>query len=110
MHCRGVSDRMSKTQTDTAEKRSDVHGLTRDELLRAYRTMLLSRAMDDKQMKLLKQGKAFFHIGGSGHEAAQIAAATALRPGFDWACPYYRDQAFSLHFGMTPEEIFLAAL
>ncbi len=101
---------MNKTQTDTAMKRSDVHGLTRDELLRAYRTMVLSRAMDDKQMKLLKQGKAFFHIGGSGHEAAQIAAASALRPGVDWACPYYRDQAFALRFGMTSEEIFLAAL
>ncbi len=101
---------MGKTQSETATKQADVHGLTREDLLRVYRTMVLSRAMDDKQMKLLKQGKVFFHIGGSGHEAAQIAAASALRPGVDWACPYYRDQAFALRYGMAPEEIFLAAL
>jgi 2-oxoisovalerate dehydrogenase E1 component len=66
--------------------------------------------MDEKQLMILKQGKTFFHIGGSGHEAAQIAAASALKPGCDWAFPYYRDQAFVLKYGMTPEDIFLAAL
>jgi len=101
---------MGKTHIETAAKPGNVVGLSREELLRAYRTMLTSRALDDKQLKLLKQGKAFFHIGGSGHEAAQVAAASVLRPGYDWACPYYRDQAFSLQFGMTPEEILLAAL
>ena len=59
--------------------------------------MLLSRRMDEKQLMILKQGKTFFHIGGSGHEAAQIAAAVSLRPGYDWAFPYYRDQAFVLN-------------
>jgi 2-oxoisovalerate dehydrogenase E1 component len=75
-----------------------------------YRIMLLSRRMDEKQEILVKQGKTYFHVGGSGHEAAQIAAATALKPGYDWAFPYYRDQAFVLTYGITPEEIFLAAL
>jgi 2-oxoisovalerate dehydrogenase E1 component len=84
--------------------------LSKDELLHAYRTMLLSRRMDEKQLILLKQGKCFFHIGGSGHEAAQVAAAMALKPGHDYACPYYRDLAFSLQYGMTPQEIFLAAM
>ncbi|RPI06805.1 MAG: tungsten formylmethanofuran dehydrogenase [Ignavibacteriae bacterium] len=72
--------------------------------------MLLSRRMDEKQLIILKQGKSFFHIGGSGHEAAQIAAAAALRPEVDWVLPYYRDMAFVLHYGMTPEEIFLSAM
>ncbi len=84
--------------------------VAKEELLRAYRTMLLSRRLDEKQMILLKQGKVFFHIGGSGHEAAQVAAASALRPGHDWACPYYRDQAFVLQLGTTAEDIMLAAL
>ena len=101
---------MSKTQTAIEHAPAHAPGLSREQLLRVYRMMLTSRRMDEKQLILLKQGKAFFHIGGAGHEAAQIAAATAMRPGRDWACPYYRDQAFSLTFGMTPEEIFLAAL
>jgi len=85
-------------------------GLSKEELIQAYRIMLLSRRMDEKQQTLLKQGKVFFHIGGSGHEAAQIAAAASLKPGHDWAFPYYRDQAFVLRYGMTPEEIMLSAL
>ena len=85
-------------------------GLSKEELINAYRIMLLSRRMDEKQETLFKQGKIFFHVGGSGHEAAQIAAATALKPGYDWAFPYYRDQAFVLKYGIAPEEIFLAAL
>ena len=91
---------------------SDVRvlGLSKEDFIQAYRIMVLSRRMDEKQLMILKQGKSFFHIGGSGHEAAQIAAAASLRPGYDWALPYYRDQAFVLTYGMTPEEIFLAAL
>ena len=85
-------------------------GLSKEDLIQMYRIMLLSRRMDEKQLMILKQGKSFFHIGGSGHEAAQIAAAAALRPGYDWVFPYYRDQAFVLKYGMTPEDLFLAAL
>jgi 2-oxoisovalerate dehydrogenase E1 component len=95
-----------------AVQTSDVRlaGLSKEELINVYRIMLLSRRMDEKQETLFKQGKIFFHVGGSGHEAAQIAAATALKPGYDWAFPYYRDQAFVLKYGITPEELFLAAL
>jgi 2-oxoisovalerate dehydrogenase E1 component len=94
----------------TEEKNVRVLGLSKDDLIQAYRIMLLSRRMDEKQLMILKQGKTFFHVGGSGHEAAQIAAAASLRPGYDWVFPYYRDQAFVLKYGMTPEDIFLAAL
>jgi 2-oxoisovalerate dehydrogenase E1 component len=97
--------------TQAKEKNSiRVIGLSKEDLVRAFRIMLLSRRMDEKQLMILKQGKSFFHIGGAGHEAAQIAAAAALRPGHDWVFPYYRDQAFVLNYGMTPEDIFLAAL
>jgi 2-oxoisovalerate dehydrogenase E1 component len=72
--------------------------------------MLTSRRCDEKVLILLKQGKSFFHIGGSGHEGAQVAAAAALRSGHDWAFPYYRDQAFALQLGVTAEEIFLISL
>jgi 2-oxoisovalerate dehydrogenase E1 component len=79
-------------------------------LVDAYRTMYTARKTDDKILVLLKQGKVFFHIGGSGHEAAQVATAFAMKPGHDWAYPYYRDLGFSLGFGYTVEEIFLEAL
>ena len=84
--------------------------LPKEDLLRAYRTMLAARRADEKILILLKQGKCFFHIGGSGHEAAQVAAAAALRPGHDWAFPYYRDMAFALHLGHTLEDVFLMSL
>ncbi len=85
-------------------------GAQPERLIEAYRTMFTARKTDDKILLLLKQGKVFFHIGGSGHEAAQVAAAFAMKPGHDWAYPYYRDLAFSLGLGYTVEEIFLEAL
>lgn len=96
--------------TTMASKHSRTIGLSKDELLRVYRTMLTARRIDEKILILLKQGKAFFHIGGSGHEAAQVAAAAALRPKHDWSFPYYRDMAFSLHMGMTAEDVMLISL
>jgi 2-oxoisovalerate dehydrogenase E1 component len=72
--------------------------------------MLFGRFLDEKMLTLLKQGKCFFHIGGSGHEAVQIAAARAMTPGKDWAFPYYRDLAFSLQYGMTPVQMLLGSL
>ncbi|UCF65210.1 MAG: dehydrogenase E1 component subunit alpha/beta, partial [bacterium] len=85
-------------------------GFTKKELLDIYRTMLLSRKSDEKQLILLRQGKVHFHIGGSGHEAAQVGAVLNFRPNSDWAYCYYRDQAFVLGWGMTVEEIFLHSL
>ena len=38
----------------------------------------MSRRLDDRQLVLLKQGKGFFHIGASGHEAAQVAASREI--------------------------------
>jgi 2-oxoisovalerate dehydrogenase E1 component len=84
--------------------------LSNEKLIEIYRLMLLSRRLDEKQVTFLKQGKQFFHIGAPGHEAAQIAVAKAMKPGYDWAYPYYRDIAFNLGFGETPKGILLEAL
>lgn len=102
----------SKVQSEAFPKSSSKAKplLSRDELVKAYRTMLLARRVDEKHLILLKQGKSFFHIGGSGHEAAQVAAASCFRPGHDWANCYYRDVGFALAFGYTPEDVFLSAL
>lgn len=80
--------------------------LTNEQLIAAYKKMLLARMIDEKEMNLLKQGKILFHISGPGHEAVQVAMAMAMKPGSDWAYPYYRDLAFSLAYGSTAKDIF----
>jgi 2-oxoisovalerate dehydrogenase E1 component len=87
-----------------------LYGFTKKQLLEIYRKMVLSRYLDNKQLILLKQGKGYFHIGAAGHEAAQLAGAESLKPGFDFAYPYYREQAFCLGYGMTVKEHLLSFL
>ena len=89
---------------------SSIKKFKKDELLEVYRTMNLSRRLDDKMLTLLKQGRGFFHIGASGHEAAQLAATKSMTPGKDWGLPYYRDMAFALGMGMTSRQMLSAHL
>jgi 2-oxoisovalerate dehydrogenase E1 component alpha subunit len=90
------------------ENRHRVLGLSDDQVLGMYETMLLARRIDERMWLLNRAGKIPFVISCQGQEAAQIGAAFALDREKDYVLPYYRDLGVVLTFGMTPKEIMLS--
>ena len=105
------------TGIETAKQSSAAWGkphagttLTPAELVAFYRLMYLSRKTDDREIMLKRQQKIFFQISCAGHEALLVAAGMAMKPGYDWFFPYYRDRALCLALGNTVEEQLLQSV
>jgi 2-oxoisovalerate dehydrogenase E1 component len=107
---------MATTKTDPklslpgGKKSRNYEGLTRERLIELYRIMYTSRRIDDREIMLKRQQKIFFQMSGAGHEAIGAAAGLALKAGYDWFYPYYRDRALCLALGAKPLEMFLQAV
>jgi 2-oxoisovalerate dehydrogenase E1 component len=107
---------MASTKTDPklsiagTKKSGNYEGLTREQLIEAYRIMYTSRRIDDREIMLKRQQKIFFQMSGAGHEAIGAAAGMALKAGYDWFYPYYRDRALCLALDARPLEMFLQAV
>lgn len=100
---------MSPSKRPRPDKPSKKTLCREDELL-AYKIMFESRALDEKMLILLRQGKSYFHIGCMGHEAVQVACGMAMKAQFDYLFPYYRDQALAMALGQSSYECLLAFL
>src|SRR5579871_1289218 len=92
---------------NSKQKSKGYEGLTREQLIQAYRLMYTSRRIDDREILLKRQQKIYFQMSGAGHEAVGVAAGLALKAGYDWFYPYYRDRALCLALGVEPYQMFL---
>ena len=100
---------MATTKTDPklavangAKKGKSYDGLTREQLIQAYRLMYTSRRIDDREILLKRQQKIFFQMSGAGHEAIGVAAGLALSLGMTGS---FRITAIAVYAGFGNDSV-----
>ncbi len=90
---------------------SIIDPLSVNQAIVALKAVYLSRFVDDKMQKLVRQNKgSTFHLCDHGHELIGVVSGLSLQPGKDWGLPYYRDRAFAIGLGCSLTEIIAAFL
>lgn len=80
-------------------------------LAKIYELLCLSRMVDEKMAKMVKQNKGgTFQLSSAGHELIGAVAGQCLISGKDWSFPYYRDQPFAISMGCDITELFAVFL
>lgn len=111
----GIGGSMAKIKKATSSKfkkkleLAEKNNLKKSDHLGLLKNIFLSRRIDDAEIGMRKQSKAFFQISGAGHEGILSAAAKVLKPKHDFFIPYYRDRALCLGLGVTPYEMLCQA-
>lgn len=95
-------------KTKTSHASFERHGLSDEQLVAIWRTMLLHRRLETRGFELNRQGKIPFASAGEGHEAVQAGAAMAFERGKDVLVPYYRDLGLDLGVGLSAYEVLLS--
>src|SRR2546430_3398040 len=80
--------------------------LSATELKRLYRAMLLGRRLDERMVRLQRQGRIGTFAPIKGQEASQMGSVFALRP-TDWMVPSFRETAAMIWRGWPIEKILL---
>src|SRR5712664_2120568 len=81
-------------------------GLPPAELKRLYRAMLLARRLDERMVRLQRQGRIGTFAPIKGQEASQLASVAVLRP-TDWMVPSFRETAAMIWRGWPIEKLLL---
>ncbi|MAF78885.1 MAG: dehydrogenase [Halobacteriovoraceae bacterium] len=103
------SGKLSKSLIEAKLKLAKKYGLKKEDLVGMLRNVYLSRKLDDTEISMKKQTKAYFQISSAGHEGILTAAANVLKPAHDWFICYYRDRALCTGLGVTPYEMLCQA-
>ena len=77
-----------------------------DDLKRMYRAMLLARRLDERMVRLQRQGRIGTFAPIKGQEAAQVGSVATLTPR-DWMVPSFRETAAMLWRGWPIEKMLM---
>src|SRR6184192_2423934 len=80
--------------------------LSPDELRALYRAMILGRRLDERMVRLQRQGRLGTFAPIKGQEASQLGSVAVLRP-TDWMVPSFRETAAMLWRGWPIEKLLL---